>query len=319
MISISDKEKQFLQSILSASKVSEDVQFNQLVEGYLPNMDVFLDFKAGSVEFRFDQQAYASTSQLAQVAKETSWTFLKFIRLLTYLEKSNYLYLYKEPLIQPNAYYGQLPNKKSHVSFAIYDPEVKNLLLEYSYRSIVVGQALVDFVNNDFKTDHQIRQLETTRLSEQSLKISNESFLETKKGLGLSIESLEESRKGLKISEQSLEESKKSVELSGKALAESNKNLNLSKTALIFIVVLVSLGVIGTIAEVYYTSMAGKETESGAPAAIKLDNAQFQSLDDKLKKLEAVETKLDLLLNQMNTKDTLITKVANFPEKKEKK
>jgi hypothetical protein len=319
MISLSDKEKKFLKSIVSSVGKPDDVHFSDLVNDYLNNIDVYLDYKAQSAELQFDQQAYTNTTELAKTAKEISWTFLKFIKLLTYLEKENYLYLYKEPQIQANARYGLLPNKRSLVSYPIFDPEVKSLLLEYSYRTIVVGQTLVDFVAHDFKTTTEVRHHEATRMTEQSLKMSNESFMETKRGIGLSLESLEESKKALKLSEQSIEESQKSIELSSKALAESSKNLGLSKTMLTVIVVVVSLGLLGIVAQVFHFASVGSKQTEATQAEIKLDKDQFQALDDKLKRLEALESKLDLLASQINTKDTLITKVTNFPDKKDKK
>lgn len=314
MIALSPKEKRFLKDLVAKSATADHLFFTHLVDEFLQNIEVHLDFNKQSVSLHFDNQAYGDTKELEKVAKNTSWTFLKFIKLLLQLEKDNFLYLYKEPVVHPHARYGQLADSKSFISYPIYDPEIKTHLIDYSFRTIVIGQALIDFVTHDFKTEEQLRHEENVRISEQSLKMANESFLETKKSIDLSLEGLEEARKNILLSEQNLEEVKKSVELSSKALEESSRLQGVSKTAILSVVVLVTLGLFGSIGETYYASTILKNATTKTD--IKLDNEQFSSLEEKLKRLEAVESKLDVLASQMNTKDTLVMKVANFPEKK---
>lgn len=53
--------------------------------------------------------------------------------------------------------YGQLPIAEGSVHSDINDPVTTSLLLDYSFKSILVGQPLIDFVNNNFRTHEQIQ------------------------------------------------------------------------------------------------------------------------------------------------------------------
>lgn len=142
-------------------------------------------------------------------------------------------------------------------------------------KDIYPTQTLVDYYNNNYKSDEEIRHNEN-----------------------------------LKIACDSLEESKRSIILSGKALEDSQKNLKIARIALISAIALGIIGSIGSAGEVYYAWVGAKKSDT------KIDSSQFTTINSQLQRLEKVETKLDKVVEQLNSKDTLITKVINFPKTK---
>ena len=95
MISLSLEEKDFLKSIVNLSKRTRNMFFGNLVDKYLSNIDVHITDKK-DVEYRFDEQYFIETKSLHEVTLKISWTFLRFIKLLKYLEENNYLNFYLE-------------------------------------------------------------------------------------------------------------------------------------------------------------------------------------------------------------------------------
>ena len=189
MISLSLEEKDFLKSIVNLSKRTRNMFFGNLVDKYLSNIDVHITDKK-DVEYRFDEQYFIETKSLHEVTLKISWTFLRFIKLLKYLEENNYLNFYLEIEDPNDARFGGLLRNNSFIVYKIHDQEFKNLLINYSFKTIIIGQTLVDFVENDFKTKEQLRHEENIKIAERNLIIANASLDKAEIGISQSKKSV---------------------------------------------------------------------------------------------------------------------------------
>jgi len=199
MINLSKTEKDFLKRIVDLSERTSNMFLGNLLDRDLVNIDVFLDYQRQTVEFKFDSHAFVNTD-FVEMVRDMSWTLMKLVKLLKYLEEENYLYLYQESSPQNNSRFGQLTTNNPFISYQIYDPEISRLLLECSHRTIVVGQTLIDYVRNDFKTEEQLRHEQNIAIATQNLSIANSSLEKTEIGINLADKSIKLSTKAIVIS-----------------------------------------------------------------------------------------------------------------------
>lgn len=182
MIILSDLEKEFLKRIVDLSVRTHDMFLANLLDRDLQDIDVYLDRQRNIAEFRFDKQFPPDTDFVYKV-REMSWTFMKLVKLLKYLESENYLYLYQESAPNNASRFGQLIDGNPYISYEIYDPDIKRLLIDYSYRTIVVGQTVIDYVKNNYQTLEQIRYAESKKIAEQNLEVANKSIDKAETGI----------------------------------------------------------------------------------------------------------------------------------------
>jgi hypothetical protein len=253
------------------------------------------------------QTANSSSLKNYKINNQMTRDIINTVNFLDYLSKNELIYF-----ISPNRLLqtwtspvelGKIIGNDTIHTNTIEDASFVDKVKLFYSKEIYPTQTLIDYYNNDYKSDEELRHNENT-------KFANDSLIETQKGLKISIQSLYETRKGLKISEDSLEESKKSIILSSKALEDSQKNLKIARIALITAAVLGIIGTIGSGGEVYYAWVGAKNTDT------KIDSSQFKTIDERLQQIEKVDIKLDKVLEQLNSNDTLITKVINFPKTK---
>jgi hypothetical protein len=120
-------------------------------------------------EVRFDQQVFLNNPDMAHIAQETSWTLMKFVNLLKYFQDQDYLYLWQQtPNNQPSRY-GQLTVGNAYIEHAVSDSHVAGLLVDYSFRTIIVGQTLIDYVDHDYQTTDQVQHAENLAIAQGSL------------------------------------------------------------------------------------------------------------------------------------------------------
>lgn len=227
------------------------------------------------------------------------------VNFLDYLSKSELIYFISKSSILPiwltPVEIGKIATTSTIHTNVIEDNSFFEKVKQFYNKEIYPTQTLIDYYNNDYKSDEEIKHI-------QNLKIAEDSLIETREGLKISVESLIETRKGLKISEDSLEESIKSVNLSSAALLDSQNNLKIARLALWSALALGIIGILGSAGEVYYAWKASRNNE------VKIDSVQFKNINSKLEHIQESEIKLDKILIQ-NHKDTVLTKVINFPRK----
>jgi len=243
--------------------------------------------------------AHSSTLQNHTFNNQMTRDIINTVNFLDYLSKNELIYFISPnnlmPILFSPATIGVINGTDTRHTNRIGDKSFFEKVEVYFNKEIYPTQTLIDYYNNDYKSDEEIKHI-------QNLKVAEDSLIETRNGLQISIESLEEARKGLKISEDSLKESKKSIDLASDALIDSQKNLKIAKIALYSALILGIIGTFGSAGEVYYAWVSSKNTDT------KIDSMQFQSITKQLDKLNEIETKF-------NRKDTIITKVINFPKK----
>ena len=200
MITLSDLEKDFLKRIVDLSERTHDMFLGNLLDKDLRNIDVHLDRQRNVAEFRFDQQYFPADTDFIYKVREMSWTFMKLVKLLKYLESENYLYLYQESEPENTSRFGQLIQSSPYITYQIYDPDIKKLLIDYSHRTIVVGQTVIDYVKNNYQTLEQIRHLENKQIAARNLIIANDSLDKAEIGLTQSKKSIKTATRAIIVS-----------------------------------------------------------------------------------------------------------------------
>lgn len=184
MRTLSEAEKNFTHELIRISSNSYNVFLSNIVDKELVNIDVYLDYHNNAIEYRFDKRMYDSNpNEFMNFTRDFSWKMVRYYNLLKDFERQNMLFLYQESPIQNNSRFGRLVDGNQHISSNLNDPDIIKLILEYTRKTIVINQSLLDYVNNDFKTQEDIKHIQGISLSEENLKIANESLIIAGKSL----------------------------------------------------------------------------------------------------------------------------------------
>ncbi|MCX7743878.1 MAG: hypothetical protein N2167_04850 [Flavobacteriales bacterium] len=180
-------EKYIISEIVTRWKNGQAVCLADIVDRFLLDIDVKLDYQNRTVELLFDQQKFLHLTNFTTIVTDKAWLLMRFVTLLKYLQGLDYIYLYQQGNVpkQPTRF-GLLLKGNTPVSYQITDPIIVDFLLDYSYRTIVVGQILIDYVENDFKTDEQIRHDENIKIAKDNLDVANNSLVQAKKSVNRS-------------------------------------------------------------------------------------------------------------------------------------
>lgn len=177
MRTLSEEEKNFTHQLIRISKESYDVFLSNIVDGELNNIDVYLDYQNNTIEYRYDKSMYdLNPKEFIYFTRNFTWKMVRYYNLLKDLEKQNMLFMYQESPIQRDSRFGRLVNGNQYFSSNINDPDIVKLILEYTRKTIVINQSLIDYVDNDFKTQDDIKHIQSISLSEANLKIANKSL-----------------------------------------------------------------------------------------------------------------------------------------------
>ena len=156
MREINDFEKDILRRIIHYHNNGIVPNVASILDHRLENKDIFLDYQNNAAEIRADIQYY-NQGTLVDEVRTLTLEIITVVNLLKDLQNHSYVSLFLEAPLPNNIRYGQLVNGNAFVSATIHDPNVKNLLLDYSLKSILVGQPLIDFVTNDYRTNEQVQ------------------------------------------------------------------------------------------------------------------------------------------------------------------
>lgn len=156
MREINDFEKDLLRRIIHYHNNGIVSNVASILDHRLVNKDIFLDYQNNLTEIRADLQFYNQGTLIDEVRTLTI-EIVSVVNLLKDLQNHSYVTLFFEAPLPNQIRYGQLVNGNTYVSATIHDPTVKTLLLNYSLKSILVGQPLIDFVNNDYRTNEQVQ------------------------------------------------------------------------------------------------------------------------------------------------------------------
>lgn len=156
MRQINNFEKEILRRILAYNNRGIIPNVASVIDPQLNNKDIYMDFVANIAEIRADMHFYTSGTLIDEV-RGLTLEIVTTVNLLKDLQNNGYVTLFLEAPQPPNARYGQLVVGHTFVTATINDPTVTKLLLDYSFKSILIGQPLIDFVNNNFRTDEKVQ------------------------------------------------------------------------------------------------------------------------------------------------------------------
>lgn len=184
MKTLVNEEKYLLKEIVTRWKRGQTVCLADILDKFLVDIDIKIDYNKNTVELLFDQEKISDLNRLPQLASEKAWLLMRFVLLIKYYQGLDYMFLYQESrLTDPVNRFGQLLQGRKTISYHLTDTTILNCVLDYSYKTIVIGQILIDFVENNFRTREQIRHEENLILAEKNLSISHGNLFESKRGV----------------------------------------------------------------------------------------------------------------------------------------
>lgn len=188
MRKISTEEKQFISELVRISENSFDVFLANIIDRELNNIDIFLDHRNTSVEYRIDEDVYNyDLDEFTQFARNFSWRIMRYIQLLKDLEKEGMLFLYQESPNRENSRFGRLIKNRPYIRADINDPNAINSILDFSKKTIIINESLKNYVNNGFRTDEEVRFSEEKIISAKNLRTAKNTLIVTIVALGLTI------------------------------------------------------------------------------------------------------------------------------------
>lgn len=156
MRQINDFEKAILRAIIQYHDNGIIPNLSSVIYPRLVNKDIYLNFDARTVEIRADTVFY-NLGTITEEVRSITFEIVTAVNLLRDLQNNGYVTLFRESTWLGNIRYGQLVQGNSFIPATINDPDVTSLLLDYSLKSILVGQPLIDFVNNEFRTAEKVQ------------------------------------------------------------------------------------------------------------------------------------------------------------------
>lgn len=309
MRTLSPEEKSFVSELVRIAKISHNVFLGNVVDRELNNTDVYLDYANNQVEYRFDENLYhQNPNQFMDFAREFSWRMMRYINLLRDLEKEGMLFLLQESPNVNNSRFGKLVRGNSFIGSSVNDPEAISSFLKYSKKTILINQSLYDFEENDFKTEADLKHIESIEYSRKNLKVADESLQSSLKSLDIASKSLEAGNEGLRYSRENLEVANKSfnsslesLDLASKSFESGNKSLDYSRYTLITTIIIF---IIGTIINLY---VSNKEQQP-----FKIDEQQLSQINNSFKTSnQTLQLKVDTLKDRFSQIDSLVDGIQN--------
>ena len=152
-IAMPGEEKSFITELVRISSFSQNVCLDNIIDRELNNVDVYLDYAKKQVEYRFDEGLYKQDpSKFMDFARVFSWRIMRYVTLLRDLEKEGMLFLYQESPNVPNSRFGRLIKGSKFIASGLNDSQAISSILEYTKRTILINQSLLDFESNNFKS-----------------------------------------------------------------------------------------------------------------------------------------------------------------------
>lgn len=249
---LSTEEKEFIKELVRISQNSHNVFLANIIDRELNNVDIYLDYSNNLVEYRFDKILYdKDPDEFMFFARDFSWKIMRYVNLLKDLEKVGMLFLYQESPNRGNSRFGRLINNNPFIKSDLNDINAINSIIEYSKKTILINESLVKYVNDGFKTEEDLKHIESIKYSEKNLKVANES----------------------------LESSLTSLEIANKSLTSSNKSLKYAGWTLIATIVIFIIGMIINVI------IVNKEKEP-----LKINENQINSINESIQNNNKTQT-----------------------------
>lgn len=175
MIKLDKEEKLMLLELIKISKNTRDVNINNVICKEMYGISLYLDYVNKTAEYRFDATIFdfqTDPDKQYNLIRNISWKIFKLISMLKYFEKNNYICLLQEAKANNSSEIGNRVRNRAVIAGEIYDLEFINKLLDINKRTIIVGQTLVDYVQNNFKTEEEIQHNVSKKIGKVTLLIT---------------------------------------------------------------------------------------------------------------------------------------------------
>lgn len=154
MRKLSTFERSIIDRILDCHRRGVLSNYASLIDHLLQNKDIVLDFQTRVAELHADIRFYQQ-NQLVSVVREISVELAITANLMRELEENGYIVTFLEAPNIGHQRYGQLIQGNEYVSYTFCDLRLIDMLLDYSFTSIIVNQSLLDFVKNGYQTSEE--------------------------------------------------------------------------------------------------------------------------------------------------------------------
>ncbi|MCX6304405.1 MAG: hypothetical protein NT040_05520 [Bacteroidetes bacterium] len=219
------------------------------------------------------------------VCHKMSYDVINTVNFLDYLSKNDLIYFIMANgmimgfLAAQNI--GNVVARANSDTKTISDGAFVEKVKSFYNKEIYPTQTLIDYFNQHYKTEEEIRHNENLDISNKSLKATQD---------------------GLKLSDDSLQLSSKSIELSIAALKDSKTNLLYARIALVSAIGFSLFGMYSNYKQLEYTKTALEQSQTT------IDSVQFKTVQSQLKSLENVDKKLDSIVKLLKPKDNTLKK-----------
>ena len=154
MRNLSATEKSIVRRIVDYHEKGILSSYASIIDHLLKDKDIALDFQNRSAELRADIRNFHQ-GQLIEVVEEITVELVTSVNLLNDLEKNGYIVTLLEAKVEGQHRYGQLIKDNKYIAYEFVDQQFIELLLDYSLKSIIVSQSLLNFIENGFQTNEE--------------------------------------------------------------------------------------------------------------------------------------------------------------------
>lgn len=205
---------QFEESLIRNLKIYYDggilQNFFSLIDNYLVDKSIIFNKPENKVFIGFDiekffPESYDQDNNLIDEANKISLVLVKTIFLLNYLESNGYILMFSEgkpeDKIPP---FSRITSLKKPITQEIYDPKICELILEYYSKSIVISQAIIELVDDNFISKEEIRHNENIRVANENLQEAKIAVQQSERAISIATTDLGESKKSVTLSRNSI-------------------------------------------------------------------------------------------------------------------
>ncbi|MDC1068432.1 hypothetical protein OAQ99_04665 [Candidatus Kapabacteria bacterium] len=199
MRSLNEFEQSIIDRIVDyhiTKKISPN--FIAILDHLIENININLDYKNRAVEIQADIKFY-DDSTIIEVVQRLNVELLVMVNLIKLLEVEGYISTYLQATPEENSTFGRLIVGNKFITYQIVDKDLIEKILNYSYKTILVDESLLQFVKNNYRSDSKKKSDRNIKIAIYSIVISSVIGLI---GLYFSYESNKE--KPLRIHEESI-------------------------------------------------------------------------------------------------------------------
>lgn len=163
-----DFEKEIINRIVVSHKKQQIVSLSVIIDSYLTDINIQF-VNNNEIILKIDEDF----NSISVVAFEKAMIISRFVLLLEYLEKHDYIYIFEEANDndKPKSFGGLIEGHKS-IDYKIADRRIVDFLLANSFKTIVIRQTLIDFYENKFMTLDEIIHLENMKEASKQLLVA---------------------------------------------------------------------------------------------------------------------------------------------------